>query len=308
MLKWFEGSPPDGILKDVVYVSYGQDEERILSKPMYKGEIWYFTITPNDGNSTGTTRQSGSTSTIGNAPPRVQQVGIQPSAPTTEEDLSADYNYSDPEDDLEGDSEIWWYKNELPQPLFNNLRTVSADDTTKGDVWRFSIRPRDADGASGDLSESSGVTIVNRMPEVEIVSVSGSMDENGYFSGNITIEYNLIDEDQDFCRLSVRYRGGSAGVIKKPAYVTEATEERNVITNVAPGTGLTLTWESAEDQPAGKADNYVIFIKANDNTEKIIWQVSVSDSIIKKPVFAGDLIDAALKKMLAELTDTLKRK
>ena len=50
-----------------------------------------------------------------------------------------------------------------------------------------------------------------------------------------------------------------------------------------------------------------IFIKANDNTEKIIWQVSVSDSRIQKPVFAGDLIDAALKKMLLKLTDKIKK-
>ncbi len=106
--------------------------------------------------------------------------------------------------------------------------------------------------------DSFFVTIRNALPEVVITSVTGTKDANGYFHGNVIVTYDLRDEDDDPCRLSVYFRGGSVGLSKVAAHIAEATEDNHIITNVVPASGLTLTWQSEEDQPGGKSNDYSI--------------------------------------------------
>ncbi|KPJ58786.1 MAG: hypothetical protein AMJ46_13640 [Latescibacteria bacterium DG_63] len=264
MLNWYKG----GFLQKSVLVSGPNDPDRILSESVRKGERWHFTITPSDGKTTGQTRTS-ATIIIGNAPPQAQNPRIQPSIPTSKDDLRATYTYSDPEDgNLEGDSEIQWYKDGVLQPGYRG-EVLPASATTRGDEWYFSVRPRDIDGAFGNLVNSPPVTIANQRPVVEIVSVSGGAGTGAApLQGDITVIYNLKDEDGDRCRLNVYYQGGSAGIAKMAAHVAEATEGNNVITGVAPATGLALTWKSASNEPAGKDDDFRVGIIADDGLDK----------------------------------------
>jgi hypothetical protein len=116
------------------------EQGRILSEPVRKGERWHFDISPGDGKSYGTTRKLEFPVTIGNAPPQAQNPRIQPSIPTSKDDLRATYTYSDPEDDnLEGNSEIQWYKNRSPQPQHNNKNPLPASATDRvglRGLWR----------------------------------------------------------------------------------------------------------------------------------------------------------------------------
>ena len=237
------------------------EQSKTLSQTVRKGDSWYFTIKPSDGKTAGTQRES-TRVTVGNAPPRVQSVHIEPSVPSSKDDLRLVYIYSDPDNDPEGDHEILWYKDGNPQPFYDNLNPLPADATAKGDEWRVSILARDDDGASAkDPMHSSQVTVMNQKPRVEIVSVSGSRDDDGDLFGDITVTYNLKDDDGDFCRLVVWYWGGSVGMVKTHATLAESADSRldeGVINDVAPADGLKLTWKSNEDEATEKADNYRI--------------------------------------------------
>lgn len=259
-LQWFKW----GILQKSELVS--NDQARILTDPITKGETWYFEITPSDGALSGDTRRS-ATTTIGNAPPSAANLRIEPFAPGPLEDLEAMYTYQDPEGDAEGNSEFLWYKDEVLQPQYIS-KILPASATDKGEKWKFAVKPRDVDGALAEnYVVSSSITIVNQRPEVQITSVSGSKDENGFFYGDVFITYNLIDEDLDACDLNIYYRGGTAGVQKIAAHTKEGTQDYHTITVVEPAIGLTLTWESTKDQPSGRATDYRIGIVPDDGMD-----------------------------------------
>lgn len=238
-----------------------------LSQTVRKGEVWHYTVRPHDGKTYGQVRESERV-TVRNAPPRVTYARIQPQAPTSKTDLRAEYEYVDPDNDPEGLHEIRWYKNGVVQYSLSDQKLVPSRLLKRGDKWKYTIRPRDAEGAFGELVDSPEVTIINQKPVVKVESVTGAKDNDGDFTGDITVTYSLVDEDGDVCRLSVGFRGGaSTGPLPTSASVREATEGKNVITSVYPASVLTLTWESKKDQPANKADNYTIVIKPNDGMD-----------------------------------------
>ncbi len=258
-----DGDPVTVLIKWYRNGQLTNEQSKRLSQTVRKGDSWYFKITPSDGKITGETKTSGSV-TVGNAPPLAQGVHIEPSTPSSNDDLRLVYIYSDPENDPEGDHEIRWYKDEVHQPFYDNLNPLPADATAKGDKWRVYIRVQDADGAyAKDTLPSPTVTVVNQKPRVEIVSVSGSRDDDGDLFGDVTVTYNLKDDDGDSCRLVVWYQGGSVGMVKTHATLAESADPRldkGVITDVYPADGLQLTWRSGEDEAAKKADNYRIEI------------------------------------------------
>ncbi|MBD3182406.1 hypothetical protein GF312_08945 [Candidatus Poribacteria bacterium] len=268
LLKWYK----NGVLQKSLSISGSDDTRTILTEPIKKGEAWYFTITPSDGESNGPVAQS-SPIPIGNAPPSVSNVRIEPydfgNRPTTQDDLVASYSFFDPEDDEEGTHEIRWYKNGFHQAVHNNVNPLPHSATQRNDEWKFTIRPWDIDGGHPDnFTESPTVTIVNQRPDVEILSVEGNKDANGSFNGDITIRYNLIDDDGDPCRLTVWYQGGPAGVVETSAYIVGATgEANNVLEGVIPATGLTLTWKTKEDLPSGYATDFRIGIRPFDGVD-----------------------------------------
>jgi hypothetical protein len=59
----------------------------VNSSRTVKGDIWYYIITPSDGEVFGTSMQSVSV-TIGNTPPSVSNIIISPLTPDTENDLT----------------------------------------------------------------------------------------------------------------------------------------------------------------------------------------------------------------------------
>lgn len=236
------------------------EQSKILSQSVTKGEKWGFTITPNDGKALGEARAS-SIITIGNAPPKAQSLSISPISPTTNDDLKAQFTYSDPENDSAGVHEIKWYKVPASQTQFvlqaqyNNLMTLPASATSRGERWKFSVVPKDSSGATGTLVESASVLISNQIPMVQNIKTSGT-------TGDITVSFDLIDLDGDTCSLKVWYRKGAAE--KRTATIREATQGKNVITNVKPATGIKITWLSKEDEPSGKDDFLIGFIPNDD--------------------------------------------
>ena len=123
-----------------------------------------------------------------------------------------------------------------------------------GSDYRIKVVVDDSQATDTDTS-SSDFTIdnvePNNPPEVSSVSTSGS-------SGNITVTYDLTDTDGDTCSITVEYQGGSVDTTWTTA-VTTGTK-----TNLTPGTGLTVTWNSGTDEPGQNHSDYKIRITPND--------------------------------------------
>ena len=134
-----------------------------------KGQVWKCVVTPNDGMVDGTSDED--QVTIGNTPPEASNLAISPPSPYTTDDLVGSYTYYDADGDPESGSEIRWYKDGSLQSAFNDLLTVPSSATAKGQVWYFTVKPKD--GTSfGALQTSPSVTIQNSPPTAPVVDVT----------------------------------------------------------------------------------------------------------------------------------------
>jgi len=108
-----------------------------------------------------------------NTPPEVKDLFISPEDPMASDDLTANYNYNDEEGALECSSQIRWYKNDELQPLYDDIKVISLDDSDKNDTWYFTVSP--SDGITyGELKVSSSVKV--RVPEIFVSPISINFD------------------------------------------------------------------------------------------------------------------------------------
>ena len=78
-----------------------------------------------------------------NNPPEALNVEISPKNPTKDTDLYAKYTYFDKDENQESGTRIFWYKNgNLQEDLIGSV-VVPASLTEKGDVWQYSVTPKD---------------------------------------------------------------------------------------------------------------------------------------------------------------------
>jgi hypothetical protein len=156
--------------KDSVLQSAYNDMPTVPSSATAKGEEWYFAVKPKDGMDFGDLKTSPAV-VIGNNPPEAFDLAINPPSPYTTDDLIGSYTYYDVDGDLESGSEIRWYKDDVLQSAFNDLLTVPSNATAKGQVWYFTVKPKD--GTSfGALQTSPSVTIQNSSPTAPVVDVT----------------------------------------------------------------------------------------------------------------------------------------
>jgi hypothetical protein len=156
--------------KDSVLQSAYNDQLTVPSSATANGQTWYFTVRPKDGTDFGTL-QTSTLVTIGNTPPEASNLEVSPSSPYTTDDLVGNYTYYDADGDPESGSEIRWYKDDVVQSSFNDLLTVPSSATAKGQVWYFTVKPKD--GTSfGTLQTSPSVTIQNSPPTAPVVDVT----------------------------------------------------------------------------------------------------------------------------------------
>jgi hypothetical protein len=101
---------------------------------------------------------TGSTSLPLNTPPKASHLAISPSLPYATDDLVGSYIYYDADGDPEYGSEIRWYKDSVLQSAYNDQLRVFASAAFEGDVWYFTVRPKDGTDL-GDLAESNKVTV-----------------------------------------------------------------------------------------------------------------------------------------------------
>ena len=135
-----------------------EDLTIIPGSAVQRGALWYFQIIPNDGVISGNIYTS-DTISVSNGSPRAYNVIITPSEATTENDLVITYNYSDPDGDVEGNTEIRWFRNGILQSQFNQRAAIFSSETSSGQQFYATVRPYD--GMSFGNAIKSNVVIID---------------------------------------------------------------------------------------------------------------------------------------------------
>jgi hypothetical protein len=120
-------------------------------------------------------------------------VDITPTSPKTGDELSANYDYSDPDSDPESGSDIIWYVNGVLQGALNGSFIIAAGNTTKGDEWHYKLRPKDGTDF-GAWMGSTNVTIGNTAPAASNLAISPS---NPKTHQDLNASYTYSDADSD---------------------------------------------------------------------------------------------------------------
>jgi hypothetical protein len=143
------------------------------------GEIWACQVTPNDSYQDGTAIESNPLLVLPG--PQVApvvsnvrvigQVSLSTSRVWSNESIIAYFEYFDGNDDpivFGGPfgTEIRWYRNNVYQPLFDNMTILMPDNTTAHEDWTFQIKLGDGHSVASGWTSASNKVIVNSPPVI----------------------------------------------------------------------------------------------------------------------------------------------
>ena len=108
---------------------------------------------------------------------------ITPERPKVNENIKGTYEYMSPEpffggfDIPEGNSIIFWFRNNSLIPALTNHTEVPAVATSIGDMWYFSIEPADIFGSIGELVYSPTIRVRDEVePDINIDGLLDAQD------------------------------------------------------------------------------------------------------------------------------------
>ena len=109
---------------------------------------------------------------VSNNPPTASNVQISPSSPTSSDDITLTYTFSDQDSgDTESGTTIQWSLNGAHQSQFDGLLTISSTSLLKGDSWQASVTPSDGEDF-GTTVNSNTVTVLNSLPSISSATIS----------------------------------------------------------------------------------------------------------------------------------------
>ena len=109
---------------------------------------------------------------VSNNPPTASNVQITPSSPTSSDDITLAYTFSDQDSgDTETGTTIHWSQNGAHQSQFDGLLTISSTSVLKGDSWQASVTPSDGEDFGATVS-SNTITVANSLPSIASAIIS----------------------------------------------------------------------------------------------------------------------------------------
>ena len=181
---------------DGVLVSELKDMETLPSFATRGGESWTVNVRANDSEGTSQWKSSlavligaGQTNTA----PVATAVELSPTTAYTINDLSVNYTFTDLDGDIEIDTEIDWFLNNVSFPFAENSMTLPSSFTEKGQYWVAKVRVNDGVTWSA-WSSSNTLEIQNTAPVTESLSLSHIEAKT---TDSITVEFTLSDIDGD---------------------------------------------------------------------------------------------------------------
>ncbi|MGB0384241.1 MAG: DUF11 domain-containing protein [Ardenticatenaceae bacterium] len=170
------------------------NDTRIPAADTFVGQKWCVQVTPHDGNKPGEPVQSNCV-TIAKAgtdePPSVSNIHIKPSVPRSSDNLTLHYEYNHPDLAEEENTVIHWYRRGVHLKLYDDQTVIPAHETSPGDTWSATVRPRDRSGTTGNVKSSPRV-IINTAPQVLTVAMD---PEEAVTNQDLTVSYEYEDQD-----------------------------------------------------------------------------------------------------------------
>ena len=109
---------------------------------------------------------------VSNNPPTASNVQISPSSPTSSDDITLAYTFSDQDSgDTESGTTIQWSLNGAHQSQFDGLLTISSASLLKGDSWQASVTPSDGEDFGATMN-SNTITVLNSLPSISSATIS----------------------------------------------------------------------------------------------------------------------------------------
>ncbi|MFH1396744.1 MAG: LamG domain-containing protein, partial [archaeon] len=176
---------------------YNNRTDLIHSEETNFGETYNVTVTPNDGYEDGTTLWSNSlTILLGNTVPTVTNVNITSSSNFNYSNgtLTGAWTFNDADSDLEQGNETRWWVNDILNTTFTNSTIIGADNVSKDEVWKFSVRVYDGKDWS-EWSDNASITIMNSPPTHSTPTLNSTFGTN-LSTENLTV-YNISTSDLD---------------------------------------------------------------------------------------------------------------
>ena len=156
------------------------------------GDSWEVEMRVSDGTDASAWLKSSAVvigSTTTNTPPVVDSVGITPSKPTTDSDITATVTSSDADMDTILDTEYRWMKNGVDAGI--DSQVVSSTSTMKDESWSVSVRVNDGTTWS-TWQSSAATTIENTAPVLESASLNSAQVTT---QTNVSVDAVMVDVD-----------------------------------------------------------------------------------------------------------------
>jgi hypothetical protein len=241
LIRWYNNSTP---------IPAYDDSPTVPASATKKGQQWYYQIRVNDGANNSIWYTS-NTETIVNTAPTASDVSIT-SNPKTGDNLVASWTYSD----VDGDSEntnwhIWWYKNGEYQSNLDGVKIINSGNTTKGEIWKYTLQVFDGIAYSGNYTLTPTVQIQNSAPTIAgdpwIITSNPQTEDD--LEGNWT--FVDVDGDSQSTQWIIRWYkdGGLQSAYNNtdtvPSTATSKGEEWNFTVKVYDGTDYSIQYNSS---------------------------------------------------------------
>ena len=159
-----------------------------------KGQVWEVSIRISDGKDWSPWYQQ--SVIIGNTPPVVESLTISPVDIFTNDDILAEYSFSDIDGDTTITPLITWSKNGMILTEFDGVNPLPAALTTKGDIWSVSVAAYDGDSVSQDDLEAT-VVVQNSLPVLTLDELPDNLTAVNNQQDELAISPLFSDADND---------------------------------------------------------------------------------------------------------------
>jgi hypothetical protein len=255
-IRWYKDGSPQPLMDDKITVEAGNTT---------KGEVWNYTLRVHDGEAYSIYYNS-TILTILNTLPTATGLNIENAGNLrTTDNLVANWTFNDLDLDNQDNYNISWYWNGILQGDLNDTITVTADNTTKGEYWKFTLQVFDGDDWSITFI-STAISILNTAPEVSgVVTITAT---SFTFGNDLIVDYTYFDDDNDQ-EIGTEIRWYKNNVLE-PAY--------NDLTTI-PGSAVY------------KGDDWNVTVRVSDGSLQGILASSIAYSILNtSPVVTSGII------------------
>lgn len=242
LLNWTseDGDGDEITAHEVIWVANGQTISAsegmnpLVSTMTAKGESWQGLVRVSDGTSWSVWATSSSV-IIENTAPSILTAELNSSTFTVKHALHLQYSTVDVDNDSVELTEVVWTKNGVEQTALHDEMSIDPTLLTKGDTWSAMMTL--SDGTSESSSTSSTITILNALPEVDII-----WSENITSIEDLTPEIRTADADNDAVEFSTSwYKNGFRDASLDNASQVPATK-------LAPGQTWTLIVQASDEE------------------------------------------------------------